>query len=405
MGKMIQEMEKPMFRIMHLFMGIAALVAFIIVWCLSSQIFENNSAGHIQVIQGSTSGKLSVRAEPGMYLQLFDNITTYQISDVYDFNSKEERLKVRFGDASTADISGQIKYRLPSSADSILRLHTDFRSAQAIHNDLIKQVVASVLKQSSTYFRAEEVYSTRRADFVDLVNDQIRNGIYATTYREEWVQDTEDEGNKRVLIKRVETQIDKEGKPIISEVSSFKNYGIDLVQLVINDIDFDDATEKLIASRKDSEQKRVVARAEAETAKQNAITAAEQGKAEVAKAEAEALVLAKKEVVEAEKNTKVAAQKALQAEEEKKAIIARGEADAAATKLKVAAGLSPLEKAEIEKDTAIGVAEKLSQVKFPHVMVIGGENASGGKVNPFDAIGLESLMKINRDFINSSKKE
>lgn len=396
--------EKPMFSFFNILMIVVGFIALIIVWCLSSNIFENNSAGHVQVIQGSTSGKLSVRTEPGMYLQLFDNITTYQVSDVYDFNTKEERLKVRFGDASTADISGQIKYRLPSSADAVLRIHTDFRSAQAIHNDLVKQVVASVLKQSSTYFRAEEVYSTRRADFVDLINDQIRNGIYATTYREEWVQDTEEETNKRVLIKRVETQIDKEGKPIISEVSSFKNYGIELVQLVINDIDFDDATEKLIASRKDSEQKRVVARAEAETAKQNAITAQEQGKADVAKAEAEALVLAKKEVVEAEKNTKVAMQKALQAEEEKKAIIARGEANAAAAKLAVAAGLTPKEKAEIEMQTAIEVAKALANVKFPGVMVMGGQDASGGKVNPFDAIGLESLMKINRDFINSGKQ-
>lgn len=385
-------------------MAVLAVIFFFVLLPFMGKIVENNSAGYVQVIQGATSGKMSVRIEPGMYLQMFDQVTEYKISDVYDFNSENERIKVRFGDASTADISGQIKYRIPLAEDHILKIHQDFRSSLSVHNDLVKQVVASVLKQSATYFRAEEVYSTRRADFVDLVNDQIRNGIYATTYREEWVADNEDESGKRILIKRVETQLDKDGRPIISEASSFKLYNVELIQLVINDIDFDDATEKLIASRKDSEQKRVVARAEAETAKQNAITAQEQGKADVARAEAEALVVAKKEIVEAEKNTKVAMQKALQAEEEKKAIIARGEADAAATKLKVAAGLSPLDKAEIDMKTAIGVAEKLSQIQFPQLMVINSGGTQGGSVNPFDAVGIEALMKINKNFIGQGEK-
>lgn len=56
--------------------------------------------------------------------------------------------------------------------------------------------------------------------------------------------------------------------------------------------------------------------------------------------------------------------------------------------------------------TAIGVAEKLSQVKFPGMMVIGGsEGGKGGQAsNPFDAVGLESFMRINEKF-NNAKDE
>lgn len=99
--------------------------------------------------------------------------------------------------------------------------------------------------------------------------------------------------------------------------------------------------------------------------------------------------------IKAEKNTAVAKQKALQAEEEKKAIIAKGEADAAATKLKVAAGLSPIEAAEFEMKTAIGVAQALSGINLPSIMVT-GSGKEGKDVDPFTAVGLKALMDISK---------
>ncbi len=65
----------------------------------------------------------------------------------------------------------------------------------------------------------------------------------------------------------------------------------------------------------------------------------------------------------------------------------------------VAAGLSPLEKATIEKETAIGVARELAKVTMPQLMVIGG-NEKGGSVDPFTAVGLESFININKKFAN-----
>lgn len=366
----------------------------LIILALSSRLLENNHAGYMQVKQAATSGEMSVRLTPGMYAQMFGTITTYKISDVYDFNEKETQISVRFNDASTATVSGQIKYRLPITEAGLIKIHRDFRSYEAIHDQMIRQVVSAALKQSATYFRAEEVYSTRRADFVDLVNSQIRDGIYATIYSEEQVKD---ELGDLKMIRKVAMRLDEGGKPIINEESAFHIYGIDLIQFVINDIDFDEKTNGLIMKRKEAEQEMVVAKANAERAKQDAITAQEQGKANIALAEASALVEKKKAVVEAEKETEIAQQKALQAEQFKKAVIAQGEAEAAATKLKVAAGLSPLEAAQIQMQTAIGVADKLSQIKLPGVMVM-GSGGPGGQINPFDAVGLEAFMRMSKNF-------
>lgn len=363
----------------------------VVILGLSSQLFETNDAGYIQVKQAAGSGNMSVRTTPGVYNQMFSDIYTYKISDVYTFGH-EEPITVRFNDASTAGITGQIKYRLPSGETQILQLHQDFRSYEAVQTDLVRQSVAAAIRQTASMFGAEEVYSSRRADFVQLVNEQIKNGIYATSYAESLKKD--DDGN-RFIERTVMVRTDENGKPVVSEPSTFKRYGIELVQLIINDPDFDDKTDELIAKRKEAEQEQVVAKAKAERAKQDAITAQEQGKANVAIAEAEALVLKKKAVIEAQKEKEVAEQRALQAEEEKKAIIAKGEADARAAALKVAAGLSPLEKANIDMQTAIGVAGQLAKVQLPKLMVIGGDK-NGQALNPFDAVGLESFIKISK---------
>ena len=373
---------------------IALGVVSAVVLGVSSQFFEINHAGYVQVMQDSVDGDMSVRLEPGMYSQMFATITDYKISDVYDFHDRQEQIDVRFNDAATASISGQVKYRLPMDQAAILRIHQDFRSYEAVQNDLVRQVVSAALKQTATLFGAEEVYSTRRADFIYLVNEQIKNGIYATTYSE--VMKKDEDGNN--FIKRtVSVRTRDDGTPIIAERSTFDRYGVELIQLVINDIDFDEKTEELIAKRKEADQEKVVAKAKAERAKQDAITAEEQGKANVALAEAEALVEKKRAVIAAEKEKEVAAQQAMKADEEKKAIIARGEAEAAANRLKVAAGLTPQEKAQIDKETAIGVAAELAKVKLPGLMVIGGNGGAGGsQLNPFDAVGLKSFIEISR---------
>jgi len=367
----------------------------------STQIFESNSAGYVQVKQAAGSGTMTVRLEPGMYYQGFGDITEYRISDIYEFD-KENPITVRFGDAANAEIGGQIKYRLPTTQDKVLGIHVDFRSDNAVKNDLIRRSVDAAVRQTASMFKAEEVYSSRRAEFVQLVNEQIKNGIYATEYSE--VAGKDDDGN-RFIEREVRVKRDSAGNPIISEPSTFKRYGVELVQLVLTDTDFDDQTDALIAKRKEAEQEQVVAKAKAERAKQDAITAVEQGKANVAIAEAEALVEKKRAVVAAEREKEVAEQDALRAAEEKKATIARGEAEATAAKLKVAAGLSPLERAQIEKETAIGVAGELAKVQLPKLMIIGGNGANGGQVNPFDAVGLESFIRISKNMATESQEE
>lgn len=373
-------------------LGFIAVVTTVVLY-FGSQFFEVNHAGYVQVKQAATSGNMSVRSDPGMYSRMFGTITQYTISDVYDFHDESEKVALRFNDAATATVSGQIRYRLPNDPAQILRIHQDFRSDDGVHKQLVKQVVENAIRQTSSLFSAEEVYSLRRADFVYLINEQIKDGLYATTYQE--VPTKDEDGNtsikRTMLIKQ-----DKNGNPIIAEQSLFKRYGIELLQVKIDDPKFDEKTNDLIAERKKADQQKVVAKANAERAKQDAITAEEVGKANVATAEAAALVEKKKAVVDAQRDKEVADQKALQADAEKRGKIAIGEGEAAAATLKVKAGLTPEMRAQIDKETAIGVAHELAQVRFPQLMVIGG-GEKGSQVDPFAAVGLESLIRISKN--------
>jgi len=366
----------------------------------ASQIFETNTFGNYQVKQAAGTGYVTVRNEPGLYLQMFGEITTYPVSEDIDF--EDNKLQVRFNDGSIAKVKGTVKFKLPSNPEQQKELHRDYANYSNVERDLIVRNVAEALSNTATYMVAEDSYAAGRAIFSDLAMQQLKEGIFKTNTKTVEVTDTDGTKFKKKEIKVV---YDEEGNPIIQKKSLLKHYGIEILQFVVNDFEYDDKINELIARKKDAEQNKVVAQANAEKAKQDAITAEEQGKARIAEAKANAEVQKATEVTEAQKRSEIARIKAEQEKEvarlaaeqakfEAEKIKAQGEAEAYAAKKKVEAGLTPLEKANIEMETKIGIAKALASVKFPTSMVIAGGSEKGG-VNPFDAVGLQSLYDLS----------
>ena len=106
------------------------------------------------------------------------------------------------------------------------------------------------------------------------------------------------------------------------------------------------------------------------------------------------------EVTKAEQEREVSRLAAEKAEFDKKRIIAEGQAEAEAARLKVAAGLSPSERAEWDYKTAVGVADALakSNVRWVPDVMINGQGS--GTSTAMDAVGLnmmlETVAKINK---------
>ena len=131
-------------------------------------------------------------------------------------------------------------------------------------------------------------------------------------------------------------------------------------------------------------------KAQSAAAQQNAIKAEEEGKAAAAKAKWEQEKTKAVEVTKAEQEREVSRLAAEKAEFDKKKIIAEGQAEAEAARLKVAAGLSPAERAEWDYKTKVGVAEALSKTKWPTVVM----NGNSGQNTAMDVIALKQMTDL-----------
>ena len=366
------------------------LVAFVFLVGISGSLFETNKFGNYQIKQAAVSGEVTVRSEAGLYWQGLGTITTYPISE--DLSFEDAGISVRFNDGSIAKVKGTVKFKLSLKPEIQKELHRDYASFKNVMTDLIQRNVQEALAQSATLMVAEDSYSARRAEFSDMAKQQLERGIFKTeTKNIDSVDETGTKFKKRII----EVVYDKDGLPIVQKPSLLKHYEIEILQFVVNDFEYDSKINELISKKKEAEQIKVVAAANAEKAKQDALTAEAEGAARIAQAKAEAEVEKVKDVVEAQKKAEVAKLAAQQAKFEAEKIKAQGEAEAYAAKKKVEAGLTPFEKAKIEMETKIGVAKALAGVKFPEHLVVSGGASNGNTPNPFDAVGLKALYELS----------
>lgn len=97
-------------------------------------------------------------------------------------------------------------------------------------------------------------------------------------------------------------------------------------------------------------------------------------------------------MTEAEKEYEVSRLRKQRAQEDAEALLVQKEAEAKAAALLVKAGLAPKDKAIIDKEKAIGIAEEMAKIQLPQIMILGSGDSAAQ--NPFDAIGLEAFLNI-----------
>jgi len=385
---------KQKFSTKKLIFTVAFLVIGSLILSLAGQLWETNKAGFYQVKQAFYWGDLTVRDNPGTYGQWLGDITTYEMAGKIflskdnadggeDATNQAERVLFPNG---YADVNFVGMYQMPLT-DSIQKaIHIRFNNDNNVKY-MIKQQIIEALKNTGTLMSAEEAYSFKRADFARLAREQALYGLYKSQVTVDTIIDAT--GQKQE-VKHYSVAVDKNGKPIITKKSLLAEYGIQLPQFNIKDMDFDNKLEGLIEARKDAQK-----------ATQDAITAKSKGEALIAKEKAtqevskiKEVTIAEKEAavakIEAEKKFKVSEFKAKQALEEKKALIAKGEGEARANQLKVAAGLTPQERAKWEYKTKVGIAAELSKRPVPKI-VMGGSEKSGSS-NLTNSYTMENML-------------
>lgn len=202
----------------------------------------------------------------------------------------EYEAQVRFDDGAAAIIKGRLGVILPKAEGERLEMvkKFGFTSREDMETRLLIPAVSMSLKNTATTMSAFESMGHRRAEFVELANEQISGGLYELEkYKvaQEYEAKNEETGKveKKVReIYRMRVKFDQEGDPVHYGYAPLKGAGISVWFFEVVSFEYDSMTERML------QQKRLAAEhlARAKVGQQLAIVEAEKRVAE-AKAQAE----------------------------------------------------------------------------------------------------------------------
>jgi ribosomal protein S11 len=388
-------------------MAIIGLVIAVTLLCFSGKLVEDADKSKNYVCQMPITGEYTVWTDGGLQWQLFGDIDSYAKTSQIEFSDLEKNQTgyvavgenpaagTTFNDRGKGYIVGSFRVVLPSDDQNMMEIQRDFGSEQALINNLVRPTLYKVVTACGPLMSSLESVSETRTDLTAYITDQLNNGVYKTkTSKVEVVNEITGEKEIRTQAELIPDE-NAPGGYKRQEVSPFSQYGITAGIVSIIDIKYDAATQQQIDAQKAANLSVITAKTQALEAMQKTITIEEQGKAKAAEAKWEQEREKAVAVVKAEQEYEVARLEAEKAKQVALKVKAEGEAKAAANRALVAAGLTPLERANIEKETAIGVAQALanSNVRWvPEVMVNGGSGSNAA--NPMDAVGLNMLLDI-----------
>jgi regulator of protease activity HflC (stomatin/prohibitin superfamily) len=274
------------------------------------------------------------------------------------------------------------------------RIQTDYNGMDRLMQDLVRPTTNKVIYASGPLMSAFESYAEKKNDLIEYITDQLNNGVYKTTVKTVETTDPITGEKKTIKIASLIPDPESPGGYKRSESSPFAYYGLEIGQVSVSNIDYSEKVKQQIAQQQEANMLVQTSKAKTLAAQQEAIRAEEAGKAAAMEAKWQQEKIKAVEVTKAEQEFEVARLAALKAKEDAKRIEAQGLAEAAAARAKVQAGLTPLEKATIEKETAIGIAEALakSNVRWVPEIIVTGNNGHGN--NAMDAVGLNMMLDV-----------
>lgn len=313
---------------------------------------------------------------------------------------------IRFIDQVIGHAKFATRFQLPSDEETFVALAKKFRSLSNLVNNTLIPTLEEQTKNTGYMFSAQDYISGAAQEFKQTLEEQLKGGSYQV--RKEELRDTiftdpNDQGSRGIreitTTYRVTKVVDRNGVPIRIPHEITDN-GVLVSQVIVQDVEPEEKFRERLEAQRDESAKRQLAQQKTETAK------AEQMKilAEGENAKASERVLKEKEqitqIIQHETDKKIEQQKlekakiALEtAEVEAKALRVTADAQAYMNQKLVSAGLTPQERANIEKEIAIGVARELKEVKLPEYYISGGSGNTAGSSSLLEALlGIE-IMK------------
>lgn len=274
-------------------------------------------ADEIVVKQNLLDGQLQVWNTPGVHWQNFGKITRYKKSAQYWFSAKDDEgkkdddsIRVRFNDGGHGNISGSLRYNLPTDPQKMIMLHSTYGSMAAIDHELVRQVVNKSVYMTGPLMSSRESYAEKRADLINYITDQIIGGVYRTQHKQ--METTDQLTGQKKNIDFVEPKWNGASPNGIEreEESPIQKFGLTAYNITINGIDYDPQVEEQIKQQQQAIMAVQQAMVNAKKAEQDAITTEKQGEANAAKAKWDQEVVKATEVTKAQQEKDVATMQA-----------------------------------------------------------------------------------------------
>jgi hypothetical protein len=386
------------------------VVLLLVVWVFSGTMITIG-ADEIVIKQDLVGGQLHVWDTPGPHAVLWGTVTRYKRSAQLWFSAKvdegkttDDSIKVRFNDGGHGNISGSLRYTLPTDPNKMIMVHQTYHSMEAIDHELVRQVVNKGVYMSGPLMSSRESYAEKRADLINYITDQIQFGVYRTEHEQVKTTDPLTGQEKVVDIVRPKQNDHFPNGIEREEESPIQRFGMSASNITINGIDYDPVVEAQIKQQQEAIMAVQQAIVNARKAEQDTLTVEQQGKAAAAKAKwdqevekATAVTSAEKDkavaVTQAEKDKDVAALALETAKLNAQQTVTTAKADADAKKLAVQANNNFQERinAYVKVMEAWATAYG-AQRQTPDVQLGGG--GAGGTAAAMDILAVKAARDL-----------
>jgi len=406
-------------------------------------------------VKQSLGGEVEIVSKPGYYYKGFSTVWTYPKYIQFEYLEKDARgdesVSVIFNDGSSAKFSTMIRIATPISDTERRNFHQQFKADEEAIARAIRSHLINCLRSTGPLMSASEHQTARKAEFNQVVQDQLSAGLYEMKRVNKKLEGQVDAKGEAVTVLATEILTEKDsGKPLVSQRSPLAELGVKVVQFSVLDSPYDARAMEQFAIKKDAFLSAEGSKAQREKEVQQRLMVIEKGLREKAEIEAEsnkqlaaatikanqeklvAETLANQEKIVAEtqaaKLVAVATQTKLEAEtkanQEKQVAETRAAqefevaklqrqaaeenakkqivlADAQKKSLELGGAISERDRvlAEIAANRDVQVADKLSKIATPSIVFNGG-GANGSSMTEnlvnirlLEASGLLNQMK------------
>lgn len=336
---------------------------------------------HLQnyVVWQGVSGKVRCIDQPGYYGEWFGNSWEYpktvqvywSANDGEGHEEKDESIRVTFNDAGSAKISAMVQFNMPLEPERRLRLHERFGGNLDNIKHAVHAHLTNCIKNTGPLMSASENQSSRKSEFTQAVEEQLRNGLYQMRRTRITLTDRVDDKGQPIQVDATEVITDKDGVAQRTERSPLEEYGITITQFSITGTDYDDRSNAQFAAKQEAFLAAEKSKAQREEEIQRKLMVVAKGEREKAEIESEANKVKAKAVTEEQQKVEVAEKtkqtaQTLANQQLEVAKIAKQQAETEAEKAKAVAKLKAEQEAEvlkIESDAKLVAAQKLADAE------------------------------------------